>query len=160
MKSCFARLREADLISSEAVRRRFHPSLLGFHRATHDFIDFSFDLCYNKAKRQKILQKRIRFLQYFFIQVADLAYHWMYNSPVARYTFVYHQGRQTALVYHHASACIFLRLDDILVWKRDMLVFKRMICNSSGIDDIQGLRLDFDVRMWYNKRTENLEFVS
>ena len=33
MKSCFARLREADLISSEAVRRRFHPSLLGFHRA-------------------------------------------------------------------------------------------------------------------------------
>ena len=29
---------DADLISSEAVRRRFHPSLLGFHRAQHDFI--------------------------------------------------------------------------------------------------------------------------
>jgi hypothetical protein len=38
----------------------------------------------------------------------------MYNSPVARYTFVYHQGRLAALAYHHASACIYLRLDDIL----------------------------------------------
>ena len=33
-------------------------------------------------------------------------------------------------VYHHASACIFLRLDDILARKRDILVFGRMICNS------------------------------
>jgi hypothetical protein len=38
MKSRFAGIREADLISSEAARRRFHPSLLGFHRAKHDFI--------------------------------------------------------------------------------------------------------------------------
>ena len=38
MKSCFARLREADLISFEAKRRRFHPNLFGFHRAEHDFI--------------------------------------------------------------------------------------------------------------------------
>ena len=29
---------DADLISSEAKRRRFHPSLRGFHRAQHDFI--------------------------------------------------------------------------------------------------------------------------
>ena len=42
-------------------------------------------------------------LRLFFIQVADLA-------------------------YHHASACIFLRLDDI-----------------------QGLRLDLSAKMWYNK---------
>ena len=33
-----------------------------------------------------------------------------------------------------------------------------MIYNFCEIDDIQGLRLDFDVRMWYNKLTENLEF--
>jgi hypothetical protein len=35
---CLAAGDEADLISSEAERRRFHPSLLGFHRARHDFI--------------------------------------------------------------------------------------------------------------------------
>ena len=46
MKSTLRQEMKADLISSEAVRRRFHPSLLGFHRATHDFIDFSFDLCH------------------------------------------------------------------------------------------------------------------
>ena len=28
-----------DLISSEAVRRRFHPNLFGFHLAKQDFID-------------------------------------------------------------------------------------------------------------------------
>ena len=39
-------------------------------------------------------------------------------------------------VYHHASACISLRLDEI---QHYVLV----ICNSFGIDDIQGLRLDF-----------------
>ena len=37
MKSDFVGIGEADFISSEASRR-FHPSLLGFHRATHDFI--------------------------------------------------------------------------------------------------------------------------
>ena len=31
----------ADLISSEAVRRRFHPSKLGFHPAKQDFIEFT-----------------------------------------------------------------------------------------------------------------------
>jgi hypothetical protein len=58
MKSCFARLREADLISSEAARRRFHPSLLGFHRAKHDFIkdarlrlDLFAILWYNEVKK-------------------------------------------------------------------------------------------------------------
>ena len=39
-------------------------------------------------------------------------------------------------VSHHALACIFLRLDDIQH-------FVLMICNSYGIDDIQGSRLDF-----------------
>ena len=52
-----------------------------------------------------------------FIQAAGLAYH--------RHTKcgVYHQGRLTALVSHHAIACIFLRLDDIQH-------FVLMICNS------------------------------
>ena len=40
MKSCFARLREADLISSEVAHQRFHPSSLGFHPAKQDFIKF------------------------------------------------------------------------------------------------------------------------
>ena len=31
---------EADLISSEAVRRRFHPNSFGFHPAKLDFIKF------------------------------------------------------------------------------------------------------------------------
>lgn len=40
LKSCFAKLREADLISSEAAHRRFHSSSLGFHPAKQDFIKF------------------------------------------------------------------------------------------------------------------------
>ncbi len=56
-------------------------------------------------------------------------------------------------VYHHRR-CIPLRLDDILVQKRDILVFGRMICNFCEIDDIQGSRLDFNVRMWYNTLKE------
>ena len=50
-------------------------------------------------------------------------------------------------VYHHASTCIFLRLDDIQN-------FVLMICNFCEIDDIQGSRLDFNVRMWYNTLKE------
>ena len=44
MKSALRQEMEADLISSEAARRRFHPSeelrsnSRGFHRAKHDFI--------------------------------------------------------------------------------------------------------------------------
>ena len=53
----------------------------------------------------------------------------MYNSPTARYTFVYHQGRQAALVSHHALACILLRLDD-------MQPLGLMIYNSCEIDDM------------------------
>ena len=42
------------------------------------------------------------------------------------------------------------RNDDILARKRDILVFGRMICNFYEIDDIQGSRLDCNVRIWYN----------
>ena len=38
---CFARLREADLISSEVAYRRFHPNSFGFHPAKQDFIKFT-----------------------------------------------------------------------------------------------------------------------
>ena len=38
MKSAFRQVRMADLISSEAVGGRFHPSSLGFHPAKQDFI--------------------------------------------------------------------------------------------------------------------------
>ena len=41
MKSAFRQEKAADLISSEAARRRFHPSFPGFHRAKHDFISIS-----------------------------------------------------------------------------------------------------------------------
>ena len=49
-------------------------------------------------------------------------------------------------VYHHRR-CIPLRLDDIQN-------FVLMICNSFGIDDMQGYRLDLNVRMWYNTLKE------
>ena len=38
MKSRYAGLIEADLISSEVAHRRFHPNSLGFHPAKQDFI--------------------------------------------------------------------------------------------------------------------------
>ena len=47
-------------------------------------------------------------------------------------------------VYHRSSACIFLRFDDILVWKRDMLVFGRMISSHFVSDDIHFLWKWFD----------------
>ena len=55
MKSALRQEMEADLISSETASRRFHPSLLGFHRALCDFIDFSFHLWYNKHKDVMIM---------------------------------------------------------------------------------------------------------
>ena len=65
MKSRFAGRDRTDLISSEATRRRFHPSLLGFHRAKHDFIsalfsqplEISTDLWYNEAKKGGVMMK-------------------------------------------------------------------------------------------------------
>ena len=48
------------------------------------------------------------------------------SSAARRYII---KGGNAALVYHHAIACIFLRLDDIQC-------FALMICNSYGIDDI------------------------
>ena len=78
MKSDFVGIGEADLISSEAIHRRFHPSLRGFHRAiscratAHDFIEkhtrlkrfynFSFFvekrviLCYNVYIKKIIME--------------------------------------------------------------------------------------------------------
>ena len=40
MKSALRQVRMADLISSEAIGGRFHPSSLGFHPAKQDFIKF------------------------------------------------------------------------------------------------------------------------
>jgi hypothetical protein len=65
----------------------------------------------------------------FSIQAAGLVYH--------RRTSVYHQRRLSAFASHHASACIFLRLDDIQH-------YVLMICNSLGIDDIHA----FGVILW------------
>ena len=76
----------------------------------------------------------------------------MYNSPVARYTFVYHQGRQAALVSHQPLwGCIFLRLDDIQRQAVDDIP-------QQVADDIQGLRLDLFTKVWCNKLTDKLEF--
>jgi hypothetical protein len=55
---------------------------------------------------------------------------------IIRRKSVYHQRRLSAFASHHASACIFLRLDDIQH-------YVLMICNSFGIDDIHALRRDF-----------------
>ena len=40
MKSALRQVRMANLISSEAIGGRFHPSSLGFHPAKQDFIKF------------------------------------------------------------------------------------------------------------------------
>ena len=55
---------------------------------------------------------------------------------IIRRKSVYHQRRLSAVASHHASACIFLRLDEIQH-------YVLMICNSFGIDDIHALRRDF-----------------
>ena len=55
------------------------------------------------------------------------------SSDVSRYII---KGGVAAFVSHHALACILLRLDDIQN-------FVLMICNSCGIDDIQGFALIF-----------------
>ena len=57
---------------------------------------------------------------------------------IIRRKSVYHQRRLSAFASHHASACIFLRLDDIQH-------YVLMICNSFGLDDIHALRRDFMV---------------
>ena len=51
----------------------------------------------------------------------------------------YHRRRRISL----ATGCIRFRNDDIQH-------FVLMICNSYGIDDIQGLRLDFSQTLWHN----------
>ena len=58
----------------------------------------------------------------FFIQAAGLAYH---------HDAVVYIISPFGAVSHHASACISLRLDE-------MQHCVLMICNSCGIDDIQG----------------------
>ena len=50
-----------------------------------------------------------------------------------------HIIRPFGAVYHHASACIPLRLDDI---------------PQQVADDIQGLRLDLSLKVRYNKLTD------
>ena len=61
----------------------------------------------------------------FFIQAAGLAYH---------HDAVVYIISPFGAVSHHASACILLRLDE-------MQHCVLMICNSFGIDDIQGFAL-------------------
>ncbi len=75
MKSRFAGRDRTDLISSEVADLRFHPSLLGFHRAKHDFIDFFFDLCYNNIG-SKLHKRQISFrerLQKVYCMIAVLS---------------------------------------------------------------------------------------
>ena len=61
----------------------------------------------------------------FFIQAAGLAYH---------HDAVVYIISPFGAVSHHAPACILLRLDE-------MQHFVLMICNSFGIDEIQGFAL-------------------
>ena len=41
VKYSLCKCEEVDSISSKVIRRRFHPSFLGFHRAAHDFVAFA-----------------------------------------------------------------------------------------------------------------------
>ena len=79
-------------------------------------------------------------LHLFFIQVADLAYHWMYNSPVARYTFVYHQPFGLYIITRQrVSSC------DLMIYspESEIYSFSDGWYTTLRVDDIQGLRLDF-----------------
>ena len=68
----------------------------------------------------RVGQKRTKqTLRSFFIQAAGLAYHHRTKCGA------YHQRRFAAVVYHHALACISLRLDDI------QFLAKLMICKAS-----------------------------
>ena len=63
-----------------------------------------FDSPYLHQQKENFCLPKVLFL---FIQAAGLVYHRRAKRGV------YHQGRLTALVSHHAPACIFLRLDEI-----------------------------------------------
>jgi len=68
---------------------------------------------------------------------------------IIRRKSVYHQGRLVALVSHHASACISLRLDDILakseIYSRfcadDIQHFVLMIYTPNGVIKKNEIRL-------------------
>ncbi len=62
------------------------------------------------------------------------------------YDFFY-PNRRFGISSRHSRAYPFLRFDEI---QHCVL----MICNSFGIDDIQGYHLDSNVRMWYNTLKE------
>ena len=72
MKSDFVGIEEADLISSEAAHRRFHPSLLGFHRAWHDFIHIQGYALTNLRKFDIMLSKERSIMRYIIIQDTDI----------------------------------------------------------------------------------------
>ena len=82
-----------------------------------------------KSKSLSLRQKRSNFclpkVTSFFIQAAGLVYH---------HDAVVYIISPFGAVSHHASACILLRLDE-------MQHCVLMICNSCGIDDIQGFAL-------------------
>ncbi len=75
-------------------------------------------------------KKSYHFDTTFFIQTAGLAYHHA-SACISSALWV---------VYHHSSECIFLRFDEILARKRDILVFGRMIFSHFVSDDIHFLR--------------------
>ena len=65
MKSDFVGIGEADLISSEAVRRRFHPNEVRISSCVARFhftfpLALSTDLCYNEAKKGGVLMARLQ----------------------------------------------------------------------------------------------------
>ena len=66
----------------------------------------------------------------FFIQADRLGI----SSRVSVYLI---NNGKAVIVYHHTAGVYFCRLDDI------QLLAKLMICNSFGIDDIQGSALIF-----------------
>ena len=61
------------------------------------------------------------------------------------------QACRLASLDYHASACIFLRLDDIQH-------YALMICNSVGIDDIHALRRDFKSCIFVLRAHQRLDF--
>jgi len=83
----------------------------------------------SRLLRQKILQKRIHFLQYFFIQVADLVYH-------RRKAYIISPQASISSPKVYSSATWWYPA----LWADDI--------PQQVADDIQGSRLDLSTKVW------------
>ncbi len=111
---------ESDIVSTHGeLSERFKELVL---KTSDSERNLGFESLTLRQKRSNFCLPKVTS---FFIQAAGLAYH---------HDAVVYIISPFGAVSHHASACILLRLDE-------MQHCVLMICNSCGIDDIQGFAL-------------------